>query len=160
VFSDVVATPLGSGAHRLRFQDRWNNQVWYEPEQVSDGSMLVLAFLTLQYQQPSVDVIAIEEPEHSLHPYLVGEVVQMLRKLAHGELGPKKTHVVVTTHSPEVLQFAQPDEVRFLNRQSDGSVVISQPPTGTPQWEQAFEEYRRDLGSIWLSGGLGGVPSG
>src|SRR5262249_17807879 len=122
VFSDIVTTPLNTGTHRLRFQDRWNSDVWYEPDQVSDGSMLMLALLTIQYQNPPVELIAIEEPEHSLHPYLIGEVVRMLRHLAIGQLGPKSAHVVVTTHSPEVLQFAEPDEVRFLSRCDDGSV--------------------------------------
>jgi hypothetical protein len=41
----------------LQFQDRWADELWYEPQEVSDGSMLVLAYSILAYQQPVPDVI-------------------------------------------------------------------------------------------------------
>src|SRR5579871_695096 len=160
VFSDVDSTPSSDGNHRLRFQDRWNSNIWYEPGQVSDGSILVLAFLILQHQQPPVTVLAVEEPEHSLHHYLVGEVITVLRRMTLGEIGPSKMSVVVTTHSPEALQFVAPEEARFLNRERDGAVSITAPSTDTNDWRIAFVEYGKNLGSLWLSGGVGGVPSG
>ncbi|MBI5361925.1 MAG: AAA family ATPase [Planctomycetes bacterium] len=158
VFSDVNARPGDTGQHRLVFQDRWNPDVWYEPGEVSDGSLLTLAFLTLQYQQPSVDVIALEELERGLHPYLVGELVSLLRRLARGEVGRGPMNVVLTTHSASLLEFALPEEVRLLCRQDDGSVDIREVPSGTAEWRQTFEEYGRSFGAVWLSGGLGGVP--
>lgn len=158
VFADVNARPGNTGQHRLVFQDRWNSDVWYEPGEVSDGSLLTLAILTLQYQQPGVDVIALEELERGLHPYLVGELVSLLRRLARGELGRGPMHVVLTTHSASLLEFASPEEVRLLCRQDDGSVDIREVPSGTEEWRQTFEEYGRSFGSVWLSGGLGGVP--
>lgn len=159
ILNDVYAKPLSAGHHRLVFQDRWNDDLWYEPAEVSDGTMLMLAFLVLQYQKPAVDILAIEEPERSLHPYLIAQLVEMLRKMAHGELGGKAVQVVLSTHSAELLEFVRPEEVRFLSRRpDDGAVVVEQAPTQSPDWEKAFAEYRESLGSAWLSGGLGGVP--
>ncbi|PTL77004.1 AAA family ATPase [Vitiosangium sp. GDMCC 1.1324] len=159
MFSDVDLQPTEQGQHRLRFQDRWNPDLWLAPGQVSDGTMLLLAFIVLQHQNPQVELITIEEPERALHPYLLDELIQMLRKMTTGEIGKKPIQVVLATHSAELLDYVRPEEVRFLTRsQEDGSVQVNQAPTDTTNWRRVYEEYNQSLGSIWLSGGMGGVP--
>jgi hypothetical protein len=157
VYRDVVSRPSQGGHHRLVFQDRWSD-VWYEPAQVSDGSILTLALLALQYQDPPVDLVAIEDLEHGLHPYLMGEILGLLRRMSRGEIGHKSTQIVVATHSAELLEFAEPREVRFMNRHADGSVVVEEAPLDEPEWKQVVNEHQGSLASLWLSGGLGGVP--
>lgn len=159
MFSDVDLQPTAAGRHRLRFQDRWNPDLWLAPSQVSDGTMLLLAFIVLQHQNPQVELITIEEPERALHPYLLDELIQMLRKMTTGEIGKKPVQVVLATHSAELLDYVRPEEVRFLTRsQQDGSVQVNQAPADTTHWRRVYEEYNQSLGSIWLSGGMGGVP--
>jgi predicted ATPase len=159
MFSDVDVEPTEQGRHRLRFQDRWNSDLWFAPSQVSDGTILVLAFLVLQYQSPPPDLITIEEPERALHPYLLDELIQFLRKMTTGEIGKKPVQVVLATHSAELLEYVRPEEVRFLTRSpEDGAVQVNEAPTDTTNWQQVYKEYRESLGSIWLSGSVGGVP--
>jgi predicted ATPase len=159
MFGDVDLAPTSQGKHRLRFQDRWNPDLWFAPSQVSDGTMLVLAFLVLQYQNPPADLITIEEPERALHPYLLDELIQFLRKMTTGEIGKKPIQVVLATHSAELLEYVRPKEVRFLTRSpEDGSVQVNEAPTDSTNWQQVYKEYRESLGGIWLSGSLGGVP--
>jgi predicted ATPase len=160
MYRDVVARPGSPGDHRLVFQDRWTPTRWYEPHQVSDGTMLLLAFLVLQYQSAPIDLLAIEEPERGLHPYLVGELVGMLRRLSTGQLGPKAIQVILATHSAELLAFAEAKEVRFLSRrETDGATEIETAPTESADWAHAVREYQGSLGGLWLSGAVGGVPS-
>lgn len=159
MFSDVDLQPTNNGQHRLRFQDRWAPGLWFAPTEVSDGTMLLLAFIVLQYQNPAPDLITIEEPERALHPYLLEELIQLLRKMSTGEFGKKPIQVVLATHSAELLEYVRPEEVRFLTRtQEDGSVRVNQAATDTPNWRRVYETYNRSLGGIWLSGGMGGVP--
>jgi predicted ATPase len=159
LFQDVDVQPLVLGQHMLRFQDRWNSDLWYSPAQVSDGTMLLTAFLTLQFQDPPVTLLAIEEPERGLHPYLLEQLVAFLRKLARGEIGKGPIQVVLATHSPELLEYLEPPEVRFVERDpDDGSTVVKSIPAADPDWPRYFDEYRRSLREAWLSGGLGGVP--
>jgi predicted ATPase len=156
---DVDIMPYATGQHWLRFQDRWHPDVWYSPQEVSDGTLLVVAFLTLQYQSAPVDLVAIEEPERGLHPYLIGELIRLLRDMATGKVGPRPIQFVLATHSAELLELVRPEEVRFLNRSSaDGSVQVTRIDTSSADWQQAFREYAESLGSAWLAGGLGGVP--
>lgn len=159
LFRDVDVTPTAGGQHQLRYQDRWNPAVWYAPDEVSDGTMLVTAFLALPYQTPPVSLVAIEEPERGLHPYLLEQLIVLLRKLSKGAIGPRPVQVVMATHSPELLEFVKPEEVRFFTRRADdGSVDVREVPLSDPNWPKYFEEYSRSLREAWLSGGLGGVP--
>src|SRR5262245_2367379 len=158
MFEDVDTRPSSGGNHRVVFQDRWQPATWYEPTQVSDGSIMLLAFLLLQHQVPAPDMIGIEEPERGLHPYLMGELVKVLRSLATGKFG-KPIQVVLATHSAELLDFVDPKEVRFFSRSKDtGETKIETAPVDTPQWKKVFTEYNDSLSGVWLSGGLGGVP--
>lgn len=160
VFSDIHAAPLSQGEHQLRFRDAFRKDVWFTPSQVSDGTMLVLAYLLTQYQTPQVDLLAIEEPERGLHPYLIGSLVKFLRGMAHGEVGGKPVQIVLATHSASLLDHADPKEVRFFQRAADGSVTIESAPTGDATWSEYYSNYQESLGQAWLSGGLGGVPGG
>lgn len=121
--------------------------------------MLVLAFIVLQYQRPPVDLITIEEPERALHPYLLEEIIGLMRRMTTGEIGKKPVQIVLATHSAELLEYLRPEEVRFLSRSpEDGSVQVNQADTNSPNWKRAYEEYQQSLGGVWLSGSMGGVP--
>jgi predicted ATPase len=159
MFQDVAVRPQGGGNHRFVFQDRWKADLWYEPQQVSDGTLLILAYLLLPYQTPVPDLVAIEEPERGLHPFLLGEVVSTLRKLATGQLGTKPVQIILATHSADLLEHVDPSEVRFFHRRQDtGETVVREAPTTNPDWPKLLREYDNSLGDLWLSGGLGGVP--
>src|SRR5690606_23679070 len=127
---DLDTIPHGQGSKRFRFHDRWSETTTYSPDEVSDGTMLVLAFLLIPYQQPSVDVLCIEEPERGLHPYLMNALVEQLRALSTGGDGRPPVQILLATQSAEFLNHLQPEEVRFLRRDaSDGSVIVETPPT-------------------------------
>lgn len=161
LYQDVNIEPSSGteGQLLLRFTDRWNAKLPYRPDEVSDGTMLTLAFLALRYQSPPPDLLAIEEPERGLHPYLLGNVVGLLRGMAQGAFGGQAVQVVIATHSAELLDHLEPEEVRFMQRDPrDGSVSIEPARTDSDDWRETYEEYQESLGSIWLSGGLGGVP--
>lgn len=154
IFSDLDLTPTTGGNHEFKFQDRWNKNVSYRPHEVSDGTMMLLAFELIEYQTPAPTLIAIEEPERGLHPYLMGELVKTLRRLTSSG-----KQVLLCTHSPSLLDCVEPEEVRFLTRnETDGSVRVEEVSQGTEGWQAAWEAHLKSLGSVWLAGSVGGVP--
>jgi predicted ATPase len=156
---DINDVPFQAGTLELRFTDAWNEALVYKPEEVSDGTMFVLAFLCLQYQSQPPDILLIEEPERGLHPYLMEQVMRLLRALAHGELGPKAVQVVMATHSAELLEYARPEEVRFVNRRrEDGATTVYAPDVNSESWRDIFDVYENSMSGLWLSGTAGGVP--
>lgn len=154
--ADVDVIPSSAGNHQLRFHDRWS-KTEFTPQEVSDGTILMLAFLALRFQPNPPELITVEEPERGLHPYLLGELVSFLRSMTEG---PKPMQVVVATHSAEFLEHMKPDEVRFLSRSpEDGNVVAKEVDPADPDWVRVYREFDDSLGSAWLAGGLGGVPT-
>lgn len=152
---DLDVFPTTSGKHQLRFHDRWS-ETEFSPDEVSDGTLLLLAFLAAKFQPTRPDILAVEEPERGLHPYLLGELVRLLRELT---TGPNALQVVLATHSAELLEHLNPAEVRFLSRSpDDGNVLVRSVDPTSADWPRYFREFDDSLGGAWLSGGLGGTP--
>ena len=60
----------------------------------SDGTLKMLAYLTVLYDPEPPQLIGIEEPENHLHPRLLPELAEECRT-ASGQ-----SQLMVTTHSP------------------------------------------------------------
>jgi predicted ATPase len=155
IFGDVDLQPTREGRHQIVFEDRWKENLWYPANDVSDGSLLMLAILTLKYQEERATVLGIEEPERGLHPYLWQMALRELRRFARDVDG----NVLLATHSPGLVDLAKPEEVRFLSRDPEtGATVVHASPAGTADWQSFFEVHEGRLGDAWMSGALGGVP--
>lgn len=115
--------------------------------QMSDGVLLVLAYLTLLYLPQPPRLILIEEPENGIHPKRLQDVLQILRDLVKEQ---SRSQVVLTTHSPYVLDLFTPAEVSLCKKEDDGSVSVH---------SLSESEKVRDqldvfgLGEIWTSEG-------
>jgi predicted ATPase len=122
---------------RLRFQDRWREQLWFAPDKVGDTALLLLGYLVLPYQKPPPDIITLDMPERGLPPWLLGDLMGLLRGMSTGELSGTPIQVVLATAAQEVLEFVAPTEVRVLARSpQDGSVRVSDTPADVADWRQ------------------------
>ncbi|HEY0138409.1 MAG TPA: AAA family ATPase [Nannocystis sp.] len=111
----------------------------------SDGAMLLTAFLALAYsEQPGM--LLIEEPENGLHPSRLRAVVEMLRKLSTGEVGTRPRQVILTTHSPLLLNYTKPEEVRIVRRDPATGTHVT-PLTAVPDIHKLLEEFA--VGELW-----------
>lgn len=89
--------------------------------QMSDGAMLLLAYLAIIHDKNAPRLIMIEEPENGIHPKQLEYVVQMLASLTERD---EPVQVIITTHSPYVLDFVPRDAVRVFSRGPDGNVSV------------------------------------
>jgi len=115
--------------------------------QVSDGVLLVLAYLAVLHLPEPPRVLLIEEPENGIHPKRLQDVLSILRELV-GE--QSQTQVVLTTHSPYVVDLFQPEEVTLCSKEEDGAISVrrlSQSKTVQDQLD-VFT-----LGEIWTAEG-------
>lgn len=71
--------------------------VKFEAFSMSDGTLRVLGLIAAVFQRPAPSLLVIEEPEASVHPGAVGSILDVLR------LAGRSMQVVVTTHSPDIL---------------------------------------------------------
>jgi predicted ATPase len=132
---DVSLQQTGPRSQQLRFRDRWQPSLWFAPWQVADSVLLLLAFLLLPHQVPMPDVLTIDEPERGVPPRLLGELVGMLRRLSVGTPERPPVQIILATHSLELLEHVQPEEVRMLSRSpEDGSVRVSTALQDAENW--------------------------
>ncbi|MCL4207023.1 MAG: AAA family ATPase [Pirellulaceae bacterium] len=113
--------------------------------QASDGAMLLTAFLALAYGN-TPQILLIEEPENGLHPSRLQMVIEILRKMSRGEVGNQPRQIILTTHSPLLLNFVQPEEVRIFQRAADGATRVT-PMDQIPNIERLHKEYA--AGELW-----------
>lgn len=85
---------------------------------VSDGTILSLAFLAVCYQPEPPKILLVEEPENGVHPGRLEEIVGTLRHLSE----EKGVQVILTTHSPYLLDLVADGEVRVFQKDGEGAV--------------------------------------
>ena len=111
----------------------------------SDGTMKMLAYLTLLYDPEPPHFIGIEEPENFLHPRLLPGLAEECRAAAsHSQL-------LITSHSPFLLNAMRADEVRILYRDEEGftHAMRACDIRGIPELMKAGSA---NLGYLWMEG--------
>jgi predicted ATPase len=128
--------------------------------QLSQGTLLSLAMLTLAYLPNPPSLIGLEEPDRGIHPWLLRDVRDALYRLAYpegfGESRPP-VQVIATTQSPYFLDLFRdhPEEVVITEKRGLAAEFI--PLSSHGHIEEILAEG--SLGDIWYTGVLGGVPS-
>ena len=106
--SDVEARPTEDGRLVLRFKDG-SFQDPFIARYVSDGTIKMFAYLVLLYDPNPHPLLAVEEPENQLYPALMRELAEEFHDYAR-----RGGQVFVSTHSPDFLNGAELDEIRWL----------------------------------------------
>lgn len=115
--------------------------------QVSDGVMLVLAYLAILHLPHPPRLLLIEEPENGIHPQRLELVIEILRDLIKEQ---QQTQIVMTTHSPYVVDLFEPDEVTLCHKGCDGAVKTRRLST-IPAVQRQLDVFK--LGEIWTGEG-------
>lgn len=128
-------------------------------ENLSQGSLYLLAMLTLAHDPAPPSVICIEEVDRGVHPRMLREVRDALYRLSYPleeERARPAVQVIATTHSPYLLDLYRdhPEEVVLANKQ--GKTATFERLSERPDILELMKET--NLGDLWYSGILGGVP--
>jgi predicted ATPase len=119
--------------------------VTVRPVNLSEGALLLTAFLVLAYGD-SPEILLIEEPENGLHPTRLETVIDLLRSICTGAVGNRPRQVIMTTHSPLLLNYVKPEEVRIVRRDPEQGTSVT-PMTAVPNLDKLLEEFA--VGELW-----------
>lgn len=121
--------------------------------QASDGAILFLAFLALAYVPTPPTLLLIEEPENGIYPKRLGEVIRLLKGLAHRPDGVPLPQIIISTHSPYVVSFFEPEEVTFLGRPANDpdAAVRARPLRDAPHIHERLAGGEFYLGELWYN---------
>ncbi len=110
----------------------------------SDGTLKMLAYLTLLYDPEPPQLIGIEEPENQLHPRLLPELAEECRAASAA------SQLMVTTHSPFFVNALRPQDVWVLYRTEDGFTQARR--SSEMRGIADFMEHGALLGQLWMEG--------
>lgn len=119
-------------------------------EDMSDGTLKMLAYMLLMEDPNPAPLIGIEEPENGLHHQLLIHLANELKEFAAEEKGPQ---VLVTTHSPHFVDALTPSEVWILDKGVDGYSKLIR-AADIPDIVNFFNEGI-PMGSLWYSNHFG-----
>ncbi|HEY5853215.1 MAG TPA: AAA family ATPase [Aldersonia sp.] len=112
----------------------------------SDGTLKLLAYLTVIYDPDPPAVIGIEEPENLLHPKLLAALADEMRGAS------AKCQILVTTHSPEFVNMVKPRELWMIRRGDDGYARVAR--ASDDDRLMAMVAAGGQLGALWNEGYL------
>jgi predicted ATPase len=115
--------------------------------QASDGTLLVLAYLSILYLPKPPRLLLVEEPENGIHPKRLHDILEILRNLVHEQ---PHTQVILTTHSPYGLDLFKPEEVTLCTKLDTGEIKTTR-MSDSPVVLQQLDVFT--LGEIWTSEG-------
>lgn len=115
---------------------------------ISDGTLRFLAHLTVLFSPSPPTLVCFEEPENHIHPGLHELLADILKSAS------KKTYVLVTTHSPYILDHLEPEDVIVVEK-LEGKTQCKRVAD-----KQGIKEALKSLGlgELWYSGHIGGIP--
>jgi predicted ATPase len=111
-------------------------------DHISDGLLRIIAFAVISFMESTIalatqdgrylatgngkilaaqkrnGLILLDEIENGINPYLTERIILSLRNLVE----ESERQIIITTHSPVMLNDFKPEEIVFLWRDKDGSV--------------------------------------
>ena len=135
----------------LEFTQKWESggskkKVDFEAFLMSDGTLRALGILMAFYQVNRPRVVAIEEPEATIHPEALATILDLVRSFA------RDAQIIVTTHSPELLdaKWIEAENIRIVSWDAGVTQVR---PLG-PSSVAALKDHLMGVGELMRSNAL------
>ncbi|MCK6483928.1 MAG: AAA family ATPase [Phycisphaerae bacterium] len=124
-------------------------------DEASAGVRMMLFFLALAWHPEPPKMILIEEPENGVHPKRLADVMRLLREITQGKHGGHAAQIILTTHSPYLLDLVDlnRDQVLVFRRNDDGSRTAD--PVDAERLAAFLDEFM--LGEVWYNEGEAGL---
>ncbi len=129
--------------------------------ELSDGTLLALAYLTIAYLPNPPKIVAFEEPEKGIHPRLLQNIQEAMYRLAYPENFSEKREpiqVIATTHSPYLLDLYKDNPEEIVIAEKDENGVHFENLAKMKNIDKILQGGE-SLGEVWFTGILGGVPA-
>lgn len=122
---------------------------------LSTGVRMLFFFVALAHHPNPPQVALIEEPENGVHPKRLKDIVALLRDLTTGKLSSHKVQVILSTHSPYLLDHIHvpEDQVLVFHRESDGRRTARS--VDEKHLKAFLDEFM--LGEVWFNQGEEGL---
>ena len=149
-FDDFLLRPQRKGSDeqvRLEWQQR-GSDFPFQPNQLSDGTIRFICLATAFLQPEPPATVVIDEPELGLHPYAISILADLIKSAS------ERTQVIISTQSPTLLDYFDPDEIVVVNRKQSGSTFDRLNSEELKEW---LADY--SVGELWQKNVVKGGPT-
>ena len=146
-FNNFILKPNKNEKVRLRWRQKGSDYP-LKPHHLSDGTLRFICLTTALLQPDPPSTIIIDEPELGLHPYAIEILAELI------EATSKKTQLIVSTQSPSLVDYFEPEDIIVVNRKKGASVFNRLNKDEFSSW---LEDY--SLGDLWLKNIVTGGPA-
>ena len=133
----------------LQFRSEGYAEPFFQQD-MSDGTLKVLAYMLLMEDPSPPPLIGIEEPENGLHHQLLGDLARDFKEFARKKGGPQ---ILITTHAPNFVDALTPEEVWILEKGKDGFSQMTR--ASDLEGVRAMYDEGIPMGSLWYSNHFG-----
>jgi predicted ATPase len=149
-FRDFALVPsrLNQKQIALEWKERSSDMI-FGAHQLSDGTLRMMALVTLLLQPEIPELIIIDEPELGLHPYAISVLASLLRSIS------SQRQIIISTQSVTLIDHFDIDNLIVADRKDDQSVFRRLKEEEFKTW---LDDYYT-LGQLWEKNVLGGRPS-
>jgi predicted ATPase len=113
---------------------------------LSDGTIRILSILLEVITSSSIETIIIEEPETQIHPGMLAKLLNEIESYTYGQ------NLILSTHSPQVVSWTQPDKINLVYRENGQTFVRKLAPNEIENVVDYLNE-EGDLGD-WIYSGI------
>jgi len=152
-FADLFTWPTQQATVLLASREKPLKRPVTLPD-MSDGELVFIALLSLLFSPPDLRpaLCFIEEAENHLHPRLIEVLVEVLRQRQGEWEPPNATQVILTTHSPYLVDRLDLEEVIVFQKR-EGETIVSY-PRDKAHLRELLEHKDLGLGDLFYSGAL------
>ena len=133
-------------SYSYKITETYSNKAFYS-NFLSDGTVSVIATIIALYFDNRTYIVIIEEPERNIHPKLLSKIVEMAEDVS------AKKQVIFTTHNPEILGNSKIENIRFIQRSSEGYSKVTIPANSLKV--KKFIENELTIGDLFTQNLLG-----
>jgi AAA15 family ATPase/GTPase len=113
---------------------------------LSDGTLRILSIIVELINSNPTSTLIIEEPETQIHPGMLEKLLNEIESYTYGQ------NLILSTHSPQVVSWTQPDKINLVYRENGRTFVRK---LATDEIENVVEYLNEegDLGD-WIYSGI------
>ncbi len=123
-------------------------------DNASEGTLMLLGLLTVLLGPTKPDILLLDDIEHGLHPLAQRDLLKVLGRIMESR---PQLQIVASSHSPYLLDWLQPEQVRLVCIGKDGDSICGRllEHPKFPNWkdEMAPGELWSLFGEKWLAEG-------
>ncbi len=128
-------------------QDVGSKDPWtFDALNMSDGTLRVLGLLLAVYQKGHHSLVAVEEPEATVHPAVTELIIEILIDVS------QERQIIITTHSPDILdyKYLKDNQIRVVTVEKNRTLISSVSHAG----REAIRDHLYTPGELLRSGEL------